>query len=161
MPRPVLNYESQKILRGDAPRAIRSMGGVTIFLACMMALAFWLFVKDSRAIRIAVWLVFVGLGCLATICMAIISRYTMAEIHDGKINFYFCGLRTRSIPLDADTTLELRKVGRLKMLVINRGPSSYVPNGALDRQKLVDLLRAHGIAEAKVGNAKGSYWPDE
>lgn len=161
MPRPVLNYESQEIFRGDARRAIRVMGGLTIFLACILALAFWLFVKNSRATRIAVWLACVGLGGLATLSVAIISKYTMAEIHDGKINFYFCGLRTRSIPLDADTTLELRKVGRLKILVITRGSSSYVPNGALDRQKLFNLLRAHGIAEAEVGNAKASYWPDE
>jgi len=146
MPRPVLNYESKNILRGDTPRAIRLMGGLTLFLACFLALAFWLFVKSSRTTRIAVWLACVGLGGLATLSVAIISKYTMAEIHDGKINFYFCGFRTRSFPLDAGTAFQLKKVGRTGFLVITRAGRDYVPNGAFDHKRLFDFVRDHGAA---------------
>jgi len=139
------------MLRGDARRAIRSMGGLTILLACMMALNFWLFVKDSRATRIAVWLACVGLGGLATLSVAIVSKYTVAEIHDGKINFYFCGLRTRSIPLDAGATFQLKKVGRTGFLVITRGGRDYVPNGAFDHKRLFDFVRDHAAASQERG----------
>lgn len=162
MPRPVLNYEPREILRGDIPRTVGSLVGIIALFACLAALAVWVSAGETRGTKVAAWLACVGFGALASLCMVIISRYSMAEIHDGKINFYFCGLRTRSIPLDADTTFELQKVvGRLEVLVISRGASRYVPNEWLNRQKLMSLLRTHGIAEAKMENAKASYLPDE
>ena len=154
MPRPVLNYESRNVLRGDTPRAIRSMGGLTLFLACFLALAFWLVVKGSRATKIAVGLACVGLGGLATVCVAIIAKYTMAEIHDGKINFFFCGLKTRSIPLDAGTAFHPKKVGRTGFLVITCGGRDYVPNGAFDHKRLFDFVRDHGAASLERGTLR-------
>ena len=70
-----------------------------------------------------------------------------AEIRDGRLNFYFCGIRMRSIPLDYSTHFELREMGRLKVLRIQSKGSTYVPNGALDKSEVVEPLRANGVAE--------------
>jgi len=71
----------------------------------------------------------------------------VAKMGDGRLDFFFCGVPTRSFALDGDTTFELRKIDGVEVLCIHRGPQRYVPNGALDNAALVHLLRTDGVAE--------------
>src|SRR5437868_6196929 len=92
---------------------------------------------------------YVAFAAALTISACIAAVLTHARIHDGTLTFHFCGISTQSIALDAETTFEVREIGRMRTLRITRGASNYLPNGALNTQELIDLLRANGVAERK------------
>jgi hypothetical protein len=124
-------------------------GGVAAITTGLITLSFWLFAKNPPAIKIAVNLAFIAIAGIFTLCASVASSSAIAEVRHGRLNFYFCGMRTRSIPLDALTMFELRTIGRLRVLSIRSGGSSYVPNGALNIDDVIDLLRANGVTERK------------
>jgi hypothetical protein len=145
---------------------MRVLGTMGIVLGVLLGLALWLVVKDTTekkiAVEVAVLIVMVVLIAVASAAAAC----TVARVKDGRLEFLFCGIRTRSFPLDGRTTFDLHKIGRLEILRIwrrpavpsggldkdsvadlIRGPLRYVPNGALDKDAIVDLLRTNGVAE--------------
>ena len=80
--------------------------------------------------------------------VSILAKFTVARVQNGMLNCFFCGVRTRTIPLDSTTTFQIRQYGRLPVLVITAlGKRGYVPNGALDRPALLELLRHNGASE--------------
>ncbi len=117
--------------------------------AGFLALALWLFARGTLVTKVAVVFVYVVFGVILVTFAGFAAAATVARVTDGRLNFFFCGLRTRSIPLDGATTFELQTIGRLRVLCIRSGRSSYVPNGALDVPELVDLLWANGVVERK------------
>jgi hypothetical protein len=122
-------------------------GSMAVVLSALLGLALWLIVKDATEKKIAVEVVFVILiaGLVSGVSAA--AAFTVARVQDGRLDFFFCGVRMRSFAVDGGTTFDLHKIGRLEILRIQRGSQSYVPNGALDEAALIDLLRAHGVAE--------------
>jgi hypothetical protein len=114
---------------------------------CLPIVGLWLFAKSSFAAKVLASVALLVLAGIGVLCMCVLSAFAIAEVQSGRINFYFFGIRTRSIPLDDSTFFELRKMGRLKVLSIQSNGSTYVPNGALGRSDVVDLLRANGVAE--------------
>jgi hypothetical protein len=127
---------------------LRQLGGVFSIGATLIISAMWIFAKNSTiGTKVAVTFAMITVACLVALSASIASSFTVAEVRNGRLNFYFCGMRTRSISVDAPTTFELSKYGRLEVLRIRSGGSSYVPNGCLDYRDVADLLRANGVAE--------------
>jgi hypothetical protein len=116
---------------------------------CVPIIGLWLFAKNSFATKVMVTVAMLVLAAIGVLCMCVLSACAVAEIRDGRLNFYLCSIRTRSISLDNSTHFELRKMGRLEVLCIQSNGSTYVPYGALDKSSVVDLLRANGVAERK------------
>jgi hypothetical protein len=109
----------------------------------------WLIAKSSFATKIAVSISVLVFAGVVLLCACVASSFAIAEVRNCRLNFYFCGVRTRSIPLNGSTLFELRKMGRLRVLRIHSSGSTYVPNGALDISDVVELLRTNGVAERK------------
>lgn len=126
---------------------MRVLGSMAIAVSSLLALALWLFTSDTTAAKVAVEIRFLILMVVLVSSMAVVSACTVARVRDGKLNFYFCGIRTRSFVLDSETTFELKKIGRMAALTIRRGRSCYYPNGSLNKEALVNLLRTNGVAE--------------
>jgi hypothetical protein len=116
----------------------------------VMATGFWAVARDRLAIKVAVTRAMFGLAVVAGFAMSIAARLTIARVQNGTLVFSFFGVRTRTIPLDSTTTFQMRRIGRLPVLVITSGQKSYVPNGALDRRALMELLRRNGVVEREV-----------
>jgi uncharacterized membrane protein YbhN (UPF0104 family) len=144
-----LDTEAIQVVRGSAVRTLRTVGGGFALGNLLLLSGLWLFAKNSSATKIAVSAAMIGFAGVVLLCACLGSSFTIAEVRDRRLNFYFCGIRTRSIPLDASTVFELRTIGRLKVLSIRSSGSSYVPNGALNIQDVLSLLRANGVAERK------------
>jgi hypothetical protein len=125
------------------------MGVLAVAAGVFLGLALWLIVKDTTEKKIAVELAFLIVVALPGIVfMPVAAACMVAKVQDGRLEFFFCGIRRRSFSLDGDTTFELPKIGgRLEVLTIRRGRSTYVPSGLFDKESLVDLLRANGVAE--------------
>src|ERR1044072_7799198 len=128
---------------------MRVLGGTAVVISVLLGLALWLVVKDTAEKKIAVEVAFVVVMVVLISGASIAAASTVAKVQDGKLDFRFCGVRTRSFVLDGDTTFDLHKIGRLEVLRIQRGRKWYVPNGALDREALIVLLRECGVAERK------------
>jgi hypothetical protein len=145
-----LDTDANKVVRGSAARAIRQFGSAFAIGGGLIILAMWVFAKNSSVgAKIAVSFAMIAIAGAITLFACISSTFTIAEVRNRRLNFYFCGWRTRSIPVDAPTIFELRGIGRLKVLSIQSGRLSYVPNGALDYREVAELLRANGVAERK------------
>ena len=142
-----METRADQVVRGSALRALRKVGGGAAVAAVVLALALWFFVNASAATKVTVWIALIAFAMIVTLCASIASASAAAQVQNGRLNFSFCGIRTRSIPLNAITTFELRTRGRLRLLIITSGTSTYVPNGALDRDELIALLSANGVAE--------------
>jgi intracellular sulfur oxidation DsrE/DsrF family protein len=138
-----------QIVRGNAARTVRVVGSIALVGSALLALPLWLIVKDTAETKIAVEVAYVIVGIVLITAASIAAACTVAKVQDGRLDFFFCGMRMRSFALDGDTTFDLLKIGRVNMLRIRRGTKSYVPNGALDKGGLVDLLRTNGVAERK------------
>jgi hypothetical protein len=128
---------------------LRTVGWQFAVVICLPIAGLWIFAKDSVATKIAASVAMLALAGIGVVCICVASAFAVAEIRDDRLSFYFCGIRTRSIALDESTFFELRKIGRLEILRICSNGSRYVPNGALDKSAVVDLLRANGVAEQK------------
>jgi len=135
---------SDQIVRGSVARAVRKVGGAMVVLAVLLAL--WLVVKETAAKKLAVFFAFIAVAILLLAYLAIAAATAIAEIKQGRLSFYAFGRRIHSFPLDS-TTFEIHPVGRLRVLVISSDHASYVPEGTLDQEELVQLLRANGVAE--------------
>jgi len=146
---PMLEYHAGAVhvLAGSASRASRTVGGVSAIGVAVLAIGLWAFVREQVAIKVAVTLAMFGLALITTSVASIAARFTIARVQNGMLYFSFCGVRTRTIPLDSTTTFQVRRIGRLRVLVITSGQKSYVPNGALDRSALTELLRLNGVVE--------------
>jgi len=161
-----LSTEMIQVVRGSAARAIRVPGSMATVLSGLLGLALWLWVKDTTEKKIAVEVAFVIVMVVLIGVVSAAAACTIARVQDGSLDFFFCGMRTRSFPLDGSTTFDLHKIGRLEILRIwqqpavptgaldkdsfadlIRGPRKYVPNGALDKDAIVDLLRTNGAVE--------------
>jgi len=145
---------------------MRVFGSTTVILSVLLGLALWLIVKDTTETKIVVEIAFVVLAVIAIAVVSVAVACTVAQVEEGRLDFYFCGVKTQSFALDGNTVFDLHKIGRLEILRIwrltvlptgaldkekfaafIREPTRYVPSGALDRLALVDLLRANGVAE--------------
>jgi hypothetical protein len=147
-----LDTETIQVVRGSAARALRMVGGANAIGIPVVMIPLWVFVNGSSATKMAVSLAIVVFMGVVTLCACVAAATTIAAVRGRRLNFYFCGVRTRSVPLDASTAFELRTIGgRLEVLVIRSGGSSYVPNGALNSGDVAKLLRANGVAELKAG----------
>jgi hypothetical protein len=144
-----LNTRAIHFVRGNAVRTLRTLGGVFAIVISLPIIGLWLFAKNAPATKIVVSILMLVLAGIVLLCACVASSFTIVEVRNGSLNFYFCGIRTRSFPLDASTTFELRTIRRFKLLSIESSGSSYVPNGCLDTHEVVDLLRANGVAERK------------
>jgi hypothetical protein len=142
-----LNTPTVQIVRGSAARAMRVLGGLSFGIGALLGLAMWLFVHDTTRTKIAVEIALLMVLAMIVLAAAVAAASTVARVQDGSLDFFFCGMRMRSFAVDGSTTFDLHKIGRLEVLRIQRGPESYVPNGALDKDALVDLLRTNGVAE--------------
>ncbi len=128
---------------------MRTLGVVyAIFIALGIA-AMWIFVTDSLNTKIIASLSMFVVAAVILLCTCVTSYFAVVEIRDRKLSFYFCGIRTRSIPLNPLVMFDFLRTGRIESLVIVSGRSRYVPNSALDRGQVVELLCAHGVMERK------------
>ena len=127
------------------------MGSVIGIATGVIMSLMWLFAnRSSVETKIVVSIAMITLAVVTTLLVCIASSFTIAEVRHARLNFYFCGIRTQSIPLDGPTTfVELRKIGRLEVLSIHTNGSTYVPNGALQTCEMLNLLRANRVAEQK------------
>jgi hypothetical protein len=139
-----MHKSSDQIVRGNVTRALLTFACLA---AVPLAVALGLLIKEHTARRVGIAVAITVLIAMFVVCMAAVAASSVARVRQGRLNFYFFGLRTRSFPLDANLEFELRKIGRLQIMVIHCGASRYVPNGALDRAELIDLLRSNGVAE--------------
>jgi hypothetical protein len=144
-----LDNEAIQVVRGSAVRTLRTLGGGLAIVISLPILGLWLIAKSSSTTKIVVSVLILVFAGIVLLCACVASSFAIAEIRNRRLNFYFCGVRTRSILLNDSTIFELRKMGRLKVLCIQSSGSTYVPNGALDISDVVDLLRANGVAERK------------
>ncbi len=126
---------------------MRMLGGMAVVVSLLLGLALWLIVKDSTEKKIAVEVAFLLLMAVLIPGVSVAAACTVAKVEDGRLDFFFCGIRTRTFALDGGTTFDLHKIGRMEVLRIQRGNRTYVPNGALDEDPIVDLLRTNGVAE--------------
>lgn len=145
---------------------MRVLGGMAVVASVLLGLALWLVAKDSTDQKIAVEIAFLFVAGIIVLGATVVASCTVAKVQDGSLNFFFCGMRTRSFALDGATVFDMHRIGRLEILRIwrlntlpvgapdretfaafVRQPIKYVPNGALDKNELVDLLRANGVAE--------------
>ena len=128
---------------GSMPNSTKHQEGA------LLALGLWIFVKDTTLTKVAVGIAFFIVATAIFVCSVAAAAFSVAEVHDGRLTFFFLGLRTRSFSLDDGTTYEVKNIGRTQILIICRGKSTYVPNGTFDKQPLIDLLRANGVSERK------------
>jgi hypothetical protein len=112
-----------------------------------LAVALGLLVKEPSATRVAIAVAITALAAVFVVAMSAAAATAMAQVRERRLNFYFCGLRMRSFPLDASLEFELRKIGRLEVLAIHCGASRYFPNGVFDKRELTDFLRSNGVNE--------------
>jgi hypothetical protein len=147
MPKPMLEYCGGEVLTGSASRAARTVGAVSAGSVALAAIGLWTFARDPIPIKVNVTLVLFGFAGVATCAVSIAAAFTVARVQNGSLTFSFCGVRTRSIPLDAATTFQIRRIGRLHLLVITSGQKHYVPNGAFDKRALMEFLRLNGVVE--------------
>lgn len=126
---------------------MREVGTVVLVGFALFSLAGWSFAKRTLVDKIAHVIAFFIICIALLACATVAAVFSVARVQNGKLEFSFCGLRTRSFLIDQDTTFEISKRGRLKFLKIRRGKLCYVPSGALDTQEMIDLLREIGIAE--------------
>jgi len=144
-----LDNEANQVVRGSAIRTLRTLGGALAIGIWLPISGLWYFAKASTGIKIAVSVSILVFAGIVLLCACVASSFAIAEIRNRRLNFYFCGIRTRSFSLDDSTFFELRQMGRLKILCIQSNGSRYVPNGALGIASVVGLLRANGVAERK------------
>ena len=109
---------------------MRALASMAIALSVLLGLALWLVVKDTTEKKIVVEVAFVIVIAVLITAASGAAACTVAKVRDGKLDFFFCGMRTKSFTLDGGTTFDLHKIGRLEVLRIWRERSSYVPNGA-------------------------------
>ena len=145
--KPTLEYRAGEVLSGSASRAARTVGAVSAASVALAAMGLWVFAREPFSTKVAVTLAMLGFVTITTSAVSIAARFTVARVQNGRLKFSFCGVRTRSIPLDSTTFFHIRRIGRLRVLVITSGRTSYVPNGALDQRALVELLRLNGVVE--------------
>jgi hypothetical protein len=128
---------------------MRILGGLSAVVCGLFVLVLWLVVEDTARTKIAVGVVFVIAAAFVTATASTAAASATARAQDGKLDFFFCGIRTKSFALDGNTTFNLEKFGPFQVLRIHRGRQSYSHNGALDRDSLINLLRANGVREQK------------
>lgn len=128
---------------------MRTAGWQLPLVTCLPIVGLWLFAKNPFPTKVVVSIAMLVLAGIGVLFMCVLSALAIAQVQNGRINFYLCGIRTRSIPLGDSTSFELHKIGRLKVPRIQSNGSTYVPNGLLGRAEVVDLLRANGVAERK------------
>jgi len=148
--KPSLDYLAGpiQVLTGSAWRAFRAMAGASVIGVSLLTTPLWIFVHAPIASKVGVTLLLFAIALVGAIVVSILAKFTVARVQNGMLNFSFCGLRTRTIPLDSTTTFQIRQYGRLPVLVITApGQRGYVPNGALDRPALLELLRHNGASE--------------
>ena len=97
-------------------------------------------------LKLAAVLFLATLAVVATAAAAVAAAVTTARVDGANLRFAFGGIPVRTIPLAAVRGYQ-RLFGRGSVRIIY-GSSWYCPNGLLDHDRLVDLLRAHGVAEA-------------
>jgi len=136
-------------VRGSARRTRRTLGGAYAIGMPLIILGLWLFAKDSFERKLAGTIAIVLVAGVILLGACVTACFTVAEVRDRRLNFYCCGIRTRSILLTDATCYELSRIGRLSILCIRFDGLRYVPNGALNQSEVVELLRAHGVAERR------------
>jgi len=149
MPQHLCYLRADQIVRGSAARALRAVGGSLAIFTILIWVPAWFIIKDPTRIKILALLTWSACAGVFAAFMTLAAALTVAQVRGGTLSFFFCGLPMRSFPLDADTTFELRKIRRLRVLVIHRGRSRYFPNRALNRRELIGLLRANGVARQR------------
>src|SRR5438045_6410850 len=87
-------------VRGSATRMLRTLGPFFATLPVLLVLVFWLGIRKLgfREIFAVVFLVIIEVALLSVV--AFLTSQTVARISDRRMNFYFCGIRTRSLALD-------------------------------------------------------------
>lgn len=148
--KPTLDYEAERvqIVTGNASRAFWTMVGTYAIIMPLIAALAWIFVHAPIASKVGLTLLLFAIALVAAAVVSILAKFTAARVQNGVLNFSFCGVRTRTIPLDSTTTFQMRQYGRLRVLVITESDQrDYVPNSALDRPALLELLRHNGASE--------------
>jgi len=149
-PKPTLDYQAERvqIVTGNASRAFWTMAGASVIGVSLLVTPFWIFVRAPSASKVGLTLLLFAIALFGATVVSILAKFTVARVQNGMLNFSFCGVRTRTIPLDSTTTFQIRQYGRLPVLVITAsGKRGYVPNGALDRRAILELLRHNGASE--------------
>src|SRR5206468_4033092 len=103
-----LSTDAIQVVRGSPVRALRTVGGGIVIAETVLIAALWVFAKNSSATKIVVSLAMVGVAGVIALCACVASATTIAEVRSRRLNFYFFGILTRSIPLDASTVFDLR-----------------------------------------------------
>ena len=67
--------------------------------AGFLALALWLFVRETLVTKIAVVFIYLVFGVVLVAFAALAAATTVARVTDGRLDFSFCGVRMRSIAL--------------------------------------------------------------
>ena len=89
--------------------------------------------------QIAVEIAFLFVAGVIVLGASVAASCTVAKVQDGNLNFFFCGMRTRSFALDGSTVFDVHKIGRLEILRIWR--LNTLPVGASDRETFAALIR--------------------
>ena len=133
------------VVRGRPPRTLLTFGGVVGVVMALMAVWVW-FGEGPRGRRLAGVLLIGTLTVVATLAMTLLAAVSSARVEGGVLRFRCGGVPLRAIPLAAVTGFE-RLAGRGSAVRILYGSSWYCPNGTLDPDEVVELLRAHSVAE--------------
>jgi hypothetical protein len=134
-----------QVVRGRPLRTLLILGSVLGVGLSLVAV--WIWSGDEPASRkLAAVLLLATLGIMLTLALAIAAALTTARVDGGILRFAFCGIAVRTIPLNTIRGYE-RLFGRGSSVRILYGSTWYCPNGLLDSDQMVDLLRSHGVPE--------------
>src|SRR4051794_37285344 len=97
---------------------MRTLGVAGVIASILLGLALWLVVRDTTEEKLAVELASIVFLVVLVALGSIVAAATVAKVEDGRLDFFFCGVRTRSFALDGGTTFDLHKIGRLEVLRI-------------------------------------------
>lgn len=116
----------------------------------------WTWLSDEPTpMKIALLVLLLVLGMVATLLLAAASALTAASVKDRELRFTFCGLTTRRIPLRSITGFEpFGRSWRWSPLRIFYGKRWYCPNGLLDHNELACLLESHGFSQGSAADLR-------
>jgi hypothetical protein len=140
-----LRTTPSQIVRGRPLRVLLGVGGV--LGAAMTIFCVWIWSTDEpRTLKLAAVLLLITFAVLATAALTLAAALTSARVDGDCLRFTICGVTARRIQLDAISGYE-RPFGPGSPVRIIYGTSWYCPNGLLEADDVVDLLRSHGVAE--------------
>lgn len=86
---------------------MRILGSLLAVVCILLAFVLWLVVDDTAQTKITVEVVFVIVAALVVAGARIAAASAVAKVQDGRLDFFFGRIRTKSFALDGSTTFDL------------------------------------------------------